>query len=251
MPVSTSDCTAIDGTHLEDSSASAFEQCSWFYAACRVHLFRDHTRLIAESLWPGVGPVAAAHIVELGCGPGFYTCRLAQLYPQIVATGIDLSPKLLSRARLRAKRFELSNCNFIEANACALPMPTGSVDSIVISRLFLAVADRFEVICEVFRVLRPGGTCFVAEPISPFRAYMLFRFMQLLNALAGRTSSNSPEFRSAGVMTRETFAAMVRSQPWETSPLEEDGGYQYAICRKAAPFTGQYSCEETHDLYPA
>ena len=243
--MSASDCTAIGGKHLEDGCASSFEQCSWFYAACRVHLFRDHTWLIAESLWPGGGPAAAAHILELGCGPGFYTCRLAQLYPQIVATGIDLSPKLLSRARLRAKRFELSNCNFIEANACALPVPTASVDSIVISRLFLAVTHRFEVICEVFRVLRPGGKCFVAEPISPFRAYMLFRCMQLLNALAGKSSSNCPEFRSAGVMTRETFAAMVRSQPWETSPLEEDGGYQYAICRKAASSAGHHSCQET------
>ena len=225
--------------------ASSFEQCSWFYAACRVHLFRDHTRLIARALWPVDGPIKGEHLLELGCGPGFYACRLAQLYPQIVATGIDLSPKLIRRARLRAASFDLSNCSFVEADACALSLPAESVDSIVISRLFLAVTDRFEVIREVFRVLRPGGKCFIAEPISPLRAVMPFRCMQLLNALAGKHSLSCPEFRSAGVMTRESFAAIIRSQPWASSPLEDDGRYQYAVCRKAAHATTNHSRQDT------
>jgi ubiquinone/menaquinone biosynthesis C-methylase UbiE len=249
--VSTSDCTAIGGKHLDSGCASSFERCSWFYAACRVHLFRDHTRLIARSLWSGAGPSAGAHVLELGCGPGFYSCRFAQLYPKIMATGVDLSPKLIHMARLRAESFDLSNCDFVEADACALPLPTESVDAVVVSRLFLAVTDRFGVLREVFRVLRPGGKCFIAEPISPFRAYMPFRCMQLLTALAAKTSSRCPELRSAGVMSREIFATIIRSQPWATSPLEEDGRYQYAICRKAAPATSQRSCQEAHDLLPA
>ncbi|MDR3739585.1 MAG: class I SAM-dependent methyltransferase [Terracidiphilus sp.] len=249
--MSTSDCTAISGKPVEDGCASSFEQCSWFYAACRVHLFRDHTRLIAESLWPGAGPDAGARILELGCGPGFYSCRFAQVYPQIVATGIDLSPKLIGIARSRAESFHLSNCDFVEADVCALPLPMESVDAIVMSRLFLVVTDRSEVLREVFRVLRPGGRCFIAEPISPLRAYMLFRCMQVLNALAGKATSSCPELRSAGVMTRETFAAMVRSQPWATSSLEEEGRYQYAVCSKGAPATSNHKCQETHDLHSA
>lgn len=250
-PVSTSDCTAIGGKHLDSKCASSFERFSWFYAACRIHLFRDHTGLIARSLWSTAGPEAGARIIELGCGPGFYSCRFAQLYPQIVATGVDLSPKLIHIARSRAESFDLPNCDFVEANACALPLPTESVDAIVISRLFLAVRDRFEVLSEVFRLLRPGGKCFIAEPISPFRAYMPLRCMQLLNVLAGKTLSSCPELRSAGVMTRESFSAMVRSQPWATSPVEEDGHYQYSICIKATQTADSHGCQEAHDLLPA
>jgi len=236
---------------MENGYASSFEQCSWFYAVCRVHLFRDHTRLIAQSLWSGDGPAAGAHILELGCGPGFYTCRFAQLFPRIMATGIDLSPKLIRRARLRAKNLDLPNCNFVEANACALPLIKESIDAVVISRLFLAVTDRSEVLSEVFRVLRPGGKCFIAEPISPLRAYMPFRCMQLLNTLAGKPSTNCPELRSAGVMTHESFAAMVRSQPWTTSSLEDDGRYQYAVCGKAALANNAENRWRFDDLHPA
>jgi ubiquinone/menaquinone biosynthesis C-methylase UbiE len=232
--VNANDCTAIDGKYIEDGCTSSFEQSSWFYAACRVHLFRDHSQLIAQSLWCGGEPQLGSHILELGCGPGFYSCRFAQLYPHILATGIDLSPKLIRKARLRAESLDLRNCDFVEANVCALPLLAESVDAIVISRLFLVVADRFEVLREVFRVLRPGGKCFVAEPISEFRANIPIRCMQLLNALSGKPSSNCPVLRTAGVMTRPSFAGMIQSQPWATSILGEDGRYQYAVCGKAA-----------------
>jgi arsenite methyltransferase len=249
--VSTNDCTVIERGYLENGCASSFEQCSWFYAACRVHLFRDHTHLIRQSLWSGGGPHKGAHFLELGCGPGFYACRFAQLFPEIEATGIDLSPKLIRLARSRAVRFDLSNCDFVEANACALPLPAESVDSIVMSRLCLAVTDRSEVLREIFRVLRPGGKCFIAEPISRLRAHLPFRCMQLLNALAGKQSMSCPEFRTAGVMTQESFAAMVQSQQWATSFVGDDGAYQYAVCEKAAQTISYGSCREAHDLQPA
>ena len=250
-PVSASDCTAIGRKPLDSTCASSFERFSWFYAACRIHFFRDHTRLIAQSLWSTAGPDAGTRILELGCGPGFYSCRFAQLYPQIVATGVDLSPKLIHIARSRAERLDLSNCDFVEADACALPLPAESVDAVVISRLFLAVTDRFEVLSEVFRLLRPGGKCFIAEPISPLRASMPLRCMQLLSVLAGKKLSSCPELHSAGVMTRHSFSAMLRSQPWTTSSVEEDGRYQYSICIKAAQTVDKLDCQEAHDLLPA
>src|ERR1700712_3602 len=83
------------------SSDSLFERCSWFYALCRESLFRDHTPEIARSLFPPSGPVPGTHLLELGCGPGFYACRLSQEYPQIRTTGIDLSQRLIQRAKTR------------------------------------------------------------------------------------------------------------------------------------------------------
>src|ERR1700709_174646 len=96
-----SDCE-MPGT-LTHQPDSLFERCSWFYALCREYLFRDHTREINENLWSIRGPVPESHVLELGCGPGCYSCTLAEQHPQIRMTGIDLSENLLLRARARAE----------------------------------------------------------------------------------------------------------------------------------------------------
>jgi len=56
---------------------SLFERIAWFYALCREYLFRDHTQEIVQSLFPVEPPRAGTRLLELGCGPGFYACRLS------------------------------------------------------------------------------------------------------------------------------------------------------------------------------
>ena len=115
---------------------SLFECCGWFYALCREYLFHDHTEEIAQSLFPSGEPSLGTHILELGCGPGFYACRLSQQYPQIRATGIDLSRRLLARAKTRAASRSLRNCTFLHGDAHSLPNPSQSFDAVIVSRLF-------------------------------------------------------------------------------------------------------------------
>lgn len=59
-------------------------------------------------------------VVDLGCGPGNSTALLAQRWPTARVTGVDSSPDMLAKARVR-----LPQCEFIEANietfAPALP----------------------------------------------------------------------------------------------------------------------------------
>src|SRR5271170_4194347 len=102
------------GSNLANStelsrSDSLFERWSWFYALCREYLFRDHTAQIALSLFLSA-PSSGTTLLEIGCGPGFYACRLAQQYPQISATGVDLSNSLIQRAKSRAASRSLKNC---------------------------------------------------------------------------------------------------------------------------------------------
>src|SRR5271156_5086857 len=80
---------------------SLFERCSWLYAFCREHLFRDHTAAISDALWPGARPAARPDALgpgavpspeprlrEVACGPGFYACGRGQRYPDIQITGV-------------------------------------------------------------------------------------------------------------------------------------------------------------------
>jgi ubiquinone/menaquinone biosynthesis C-methylase UbiE len=199
---------------------------------CREYLFRDHTPEITESLFPS-RPASGTHVLELGCGPGFYACQLAEKYPQIIATGLDLSARLIERAKSRAANRSLRNCNFRLGDAQYLPDPSHAIEAVVISRLFLIVPQKEAVLSEVFRVLRPGGRCFIAEPTSRFRTGIPLGCMWLLSRFSSTPTKNYLEPRRADVMSRAEFATLVGSQPWASVEVVYDGWYQYAVCTKA------------------
>jgi arsenite methyltransferase len=212
-------------------SDSLFERCAWFYAMCREYLFHDHTLEISRALFQDPPP-AGTTILELGCGPGFYACKLAQLYPQITATGLDLSKRLIKKAKSRAARRLLSNCSFHHGDAQSLPDLQSSIDAIVISRLFLIVPDKNAVISEVFRALRPGGRCFIAESTSGFRTSVPLSCMWLLSKLIPGPPGKFREPRQAEVMSHHDFSALINSQSWASVEVVRDGWYQYAVCIK-------------------
>lgn len=209
---------------------SLFERVSWFYALCREYLFRDHTQEITSALFPEAVPTNGTRVLELGCGPGFYACRLAEEYPAIRTTGVDLSESLIRRAKDRAAARRLSNCSFHHADAHALPFASTSVDAIVVSRLFLIVPDKEGIIREIFRVLKPGGRCFIAEPTSGFRTRLPLALMWLLARLTTSPAGKYREPQQAEVLSRPDFDALVHSQPWDATALTHDGWYQYAVC---------------------
>ena len=209
---------------------SLFERVSWFYALCREYLFRDHTQEIAQALFPRSRPDVGTRLVELGCGPGFYACKLSAQYPELSTTGVDLSANLLERAKHRAAARQLSNCSFQRADAHSLPYASGSIDCLVVSRLFLIVPDREGIVREIFRVLKPAGRCFIAEPTSGFRTRLPLALMWLLARLTTSPAGKYREPQQAEVMSPEAFQTLVHAQPWEQAALEADGWYQYAVC---------------------
>ncbi len=225
---------------------SLFEGCAWFYALCREYLFRDHTPEIARALFSPNGPAPGTRVLELGCGPGFYACRLSQEYPQIHTTGVDLSKSLIARAKSRAASRSLQNCTFAHGDVHALSDAENFIDAIVVSRLFLIIQNREAVLNEIFRVLRPGGRCFIAEPTSGFRTRIPLTCMWLLSKLNSTPAGKYREPRQADIMTAPDFAALIHSQRWGIVDLQYDGWYQYAICEKAPASIVSAMPEEQH-----
>src|SRR2546425_12963941 len=86
----------------EHDHDSLFEHVAWVYVFCREHLFRDDTERIITTLWPRGQPSPGTQLIELGCGPGFYSCRLAERFPDMSITGVDRSESQLRWARERA-----------------------------------------------------------------------------------------------------------------------------------------------------
>src|SRR6266498_268914 len=94
--------TIVKSDVVADSADSLFERVAWLYAFCREWLFRDDTERMISVLWRNETPGSGIQLVELGCGPGFYSRNLAKRFPQITVTGVDRSQSQIRAARQRA-----------------------------------------------------------------------------------------------------------------------------------------------------
>jgi len=215
-----------------DESESLFEQVPWLYVFCRENLFRDDTERISRALWPADPPAPGTKLIELGCGPGFYSCRFARRYPQISVVGVDRSDSQLASARDRARTLGLRNCRFERVNVLDIPYVESHFDVLVASRLFTVLAERETALAEMHRVLQRGGRCLIAEPRHAFRASVPLVAMWIL-ARATHFGNGYREPRKAHVIKFEDFDRLCATQPWKKCECWQDGRYQYALCEKA------------------
>ena len=215
----------------DDSSESLFEHFAWLYIFCREKLFRDDTQRMIQALWPGDLPSPAEKLIELGCGPGFYSCRLAERFPELRVLGVDRSASQLKWAREKAGRLGLQNCRFLSDNVLELSHADRSFDVLIASRLFTVLPNRDRAVAEMYRVLRPGGRCFVAEPRYAFWASLPLYTMWLLASIT-RVKNGYREPGKAKVLSARKFNRLFASQPWRRMKMWQDGRYQYALCEK-------------------
>jgi arsenite methyltransferase len=216
----------------EHDHDSLFEHVAWVYVFCREHLFRDDTERIIAALWPDGPPGPGTELIELGCGPGFYSCRLAERFPDMSVTGVDRSESQLGWARERAGMLGLSNCCFRRVNALELSYADGEFDIVLASRLFTILPEQNRAVAEMYRVLKPGGHCFIAEPRHVFRASIPLFAMWLLAGL-NQSRNGYREPYKATVFSAHAFENLFPAQPWKNIRVWQEGRYQYALCEKA------------------
>ena len=117
----------------------------------------------AEAIWPQEqvlferyrlsGP---ARILDLGCGTGEITRRLADRYPRAALVGIDILEPNLARARHVSESFG-DRIRYETGDAFALDHGDASFDLVVCRHMSQAVPDFPLVLGEITRVLKPGG----------------------------------------------------------------------------------------------
>jgi arsenite methyltransferase len=210
---------------------SLFEHVAWVYAFCRERLFRDDTERIITTVWPNSGPAKGARLIELGCGPGFYSRRLAERFPEISVTGVDRSESQLYRARQLARPRSLHNCTFERVNVLRLPWADAHFDVLIASRIFTILPEQDRAIAEMYRVLKPGGRCFIAEPRYAFWASIPLFAMWLLASVT-HSGNGYREPRKATVLSGSVFDGLFQRHAWKQVRKWRDGRYQYALCEK-------------------
>lgn len=99
-------------------------------------------------LFPG------AEVLEVGVGTGLSFNTLPR---NISLTGIDLSQKMLDKARQRVLDMGLENVNLIKMDATRLDFPDNSFDRVLAAYFISTVPEPVKVVEEMKRVCRPGG----------------------------------------------------------------------------------------------
>lgn len=121
--------------------------------------------------------------------------------------GMDFCEPMLDEARRKqavAAPETHAKVSFRSGDGMNLPLPDGGFDVVTISFGLRNMADRHRSLCEMRRVLRPGGRLFVLEFSQPyrwFRPIYLFYLRHLLPRLAGLITKD----RSAYVYLNETI----------------------------------------------
>ena len=127
------------------------------------------SRLAFGSLFRGIAADVAAsaprggRILEVGCGPGLLSTRLAQSYGLDV-TGLDLDPAMIELARTNAPKssVDLGRLpSFVVGDVAALPFDDGSFDVVVSTFSMHHWSDRMAGLDEIARVLAPGGRALI------------------------------------------------------------------------------------------
>jgi SAM-dependent methyltransferase len=114
--------------------------------------------------WTMGGLAAGERVLDLGSGAGTDSLIAAQLVgPRGRVTGIDMTPRMLAKARSAAAEMGAANVEFVESEAERLPFADASFDAVISNGVIDLVPDKDAVFGELYRVLTPGGRIQIAD----------------------------------------------------------------------------------------
>ena len=113
----------------------------------------------ARDLVERARPIGASHrILDLDCGTGIVARVLRErLGGAANIVGVDPSPPMIEKARSLEPELD-----WRVGNTMALPFADGSFDLVLCQKMLQFVSDRMAALCEVRRVLSPGGRFIVS-----------------------------------------------------------------------------------------
>jgi len=107
----------------------------------------------------GAGPQDT--VLDVACGGGNVVCAFAGVVRH--ATGIDMTPAMLERARAMGREKNLKNVSWDQGQATALPYADAAFTIVVTRFSFHHFIEPLAVLKEMMRVCAPGGRVLVAD----------------------------------------------------------------------------------------
>lgn len=102
-----------------------------------------------------------SRVLDLGCGAGLDSILVAKTAGSVI--GVDFSPEMLARAKSSSELMGLTNVDFRQGDAEAIPVEDASVDVVLVNGIFSLNPAREDIFKELARVGRPDPVVYAAE----------------------------------------------------------------------------------------
>jgi ubiquinone/menaquinone biosynthesis C-methylase UbiE len=133
------------------------EEFNQWASAGRGDEMEDHHSDITEQTLALMDLRPADRVLDLGCGTGWASRRLARVAQEVV--GLDVADEMLRRAGQTSSGF--SNIRYVWGSAEKIPAPDNYFTKVLSVESFYYYADQGKALDELRRVLAPGGSLFI------------------------------------------------------------------------------------------
>lgn len=201
-----------------------------YFADIEHRRYRHHyhlPELFEQIARPGV---AGKRLLEVGCGIGIDTLRLARMgFERVI--GVDLTLTALAVARKRASEEGVDNVEFFCGDAEHLAFPDASFDVVYSFGVIHHTPEIQRAVAEIERVLRPGGRAFVMV----YHAHSLVNLVHTVLRLPYESPRNLRDH--CPVVYRFSRAAAQRLfSPFARVALRADYPFTYGMRLLSWPF---------------
>lgn len=141
----------FDGLH---ASGLAFWMISLMHDNPLLPLLKNPYRsLETAGLRPG------QKVVEVGCGPGFFTIPAAKIAGTSgIVYAVDINPRATKRVGAKIQKYGIGNVRTILGNAANSGLQNNSIDLAFVFGLRYIAGGLSNLISEMYRILETGGT---------------------------------------------------------------------------------------------
>jgi demethylmenaquinone methyltransferase / 2-methoxy-6-polyprenyl-1,4-benzoquinol methylase len=170
------------------------------------------------------GPPADGRALDVACGSGKLTGELRRLATAGVVVGLDFSAEML-----RVAAAAEPGPAYVRGDGLRLPFADGSFDAVTVAFGLRNYTDPEGGLCEMRRVLRPGGRAVVLEFVRPrpgpigaaYRAYLVHGLPRIGGVVSGdRTAYRYLSRTVDAYRTPDELVAMASGAGWRDPRIE-------------------------------
>lgn len=135
------------------TSNFAFWMISLMHDNPLLPIFRNPYKLLRAA-----GLKSGQKVLEVGCGPGFFTIPAARIVGEDgLIYAVDVHPLAIERVKKKIEREHIRNVKLILTNASSTGLPERSVDLAFVFGLRYIAGGLGNLISEMYRILTPGA----------------------------------------------------------------------------------------------